>query len=106
MTCQEARAHINFLIELLMDLRNFEREKYKDAVWFYKNHKNFQKTAPKQFQECVRELGQSVDMVHEKYNFKNIHDSMKHELPPIPEEDAQPRPRRVKRRNAVFYLST
>lgn len=104
MTCQEARAHINFLIEFFMDLENFERKKYKDAMWFYENHKNFQKTTPKQFQECIRELEQSINMVYEKYNFKYVHASMKHELPPIPEEDPQPRPRRLRRRNAFFLM--
>lgn len=90
-----------------MDLSSFERQKYKNAVWFYEKHKNFQQAASKDFQDCVKELGKSIDMVHEKYNFTHIHSAMKHELPPIPEENTQTKQKvKVKRRNAVFYMST
>jgi uncharacterized membrane protein len=108
MSCQEARVHIDFLIEFFMDLSSFERQRYKNALWFYERHKNFQQASPKQFQECVKELGKSIEMVHEKYNFKHIHAEMKHELPPIPEEDTAPKKKinKVKRRNAVFFMST
>lgn len=101
MSCQEARDHIDYLIDLFMDLNGFDRKKYKSACDFYEKHKNMKPpTVSQDWVANIKELGESLKMVEEKYDFRFINgkSQTQEEAPP----NTQTFFKKIKSRNTLL----